>query len=257
MKTENQHRETQIPVHRNLNTAEAKEDALTNMEKCEKPLPAACQNNNILDVRCLLFDLDGTLTDSAPGILHSVQYALEKFSMHLPEETLNRFIGPPLRESFRRYAGMNHTEAECAVKWYRECFVGQGAMFENTVYDGIEAALQALRSRGVPLAVATAKPEVYAIQILDRFGLTTFFEQIHGATLDGTVDTKTQVIQNAIQALPYRSFLMLGDREQDITGAHFCGIPAYGVLWGYGSVQELMSAGADRLLQVPQELQVL
>lgn len=95
------------------------------------------QNKQVDKKTCLLFDLDGTLTDSAPGILHSVQYALKAFSMHLPAQTLNKFIGPPLRESFCRYAGMSHADAERAVARYRECFVGQGAMFENAVYDGI------------------------------------------------------------------------------------------------------------------------
>lgn len=215
------------------------------------------QNKQVDKKTCLLFDLDGTLTDSAPGILHSVQYALKAFSMHLSSQTLNKFIGPPLRESFCRYAGMSHADAERAVARYRECFVGQGAMFENAVYDGIVPALEFLCEHDVPLAVATAKPEVYAVQILERFDLAKYFKQIHGATLDGTVDTKAQVIQNAMQSLPYHSFLMLGDREQDITGAHQCGIPAYGVLWGYGSQQELVDAGADGFVATPQALQTL
>lgn len=206
---------------------------------------------------CYLFDLDGTLTDSAPGILHSVQYALQTFSIQLPEKTLNQFIGPPLRESFRRYAGMNEEEAERAVTRYRECFAGQGAMFENKVYDGIIPALEFLQKQGVPMAVATAKPEEYAIRILQRFALDQYFEQIHGATLDGRIDTKQLVIQKAIEGLPYTSFVMIGDREQDITGAHACTIPAYGVLWGYGTQQELTDAGADRLLTTPQNLRML
>lgn len=210
--------------------------------------------------RCLLFDLDGTLTDSAPGILHSVRFALARAGISPDTVCLNAFIGPPLLDSFMQHAGMTQAQAQRAVQDYRECFVGQQAMFENSVYDGIFPALQALRDLQVPLAVATAKPEPYAVQIMDRFGLSPYFLQIHGATLDGTVHSKEQVIAKAMDALGkigYDSFLMIGDREQDVIGAHRCGIPVCGVLWGYGDREELLRAGADRIIETPEQLTTL
>lgn len=205
----------------------------------------------------ILFDLDGTLTDPGVGIRNSVAYALEKFGIlveHILD--LNCFIGPPLQESFQRFYSFSKEQAEQAVVYYREYYQTRG-MLENLVYGGIPEMLIQLKAHGKTLLVATSKPEVYARQILDHFVLTQYFDYIAGGNLDGTRCQKDEVIAYALeQCPPYASTkpLMVGDRKHDIIGAKRIGIDSIGVLFGYGSTEELADAGAMKLIGTVEEL---
>ena len=195
----------------------------------------------------ILFDLDGTLTDPKEGITRCVQYALESFGICEPERSrLECFIGPPLKEQFMEYAGLNEKQAVMAVEKYRERFQPTG-MFENRVYDGIPEMLESLRSARFRLAVATSKPEVFACRIPEHFGLRDFFEIIVGSELSGARTRKGEVIMEALRRLGTDAAhaVMVGDRMHDVLGAHEAGLFSIGVLFGYGSQQELTQAGAD------------
>ena len=208
---------------------------------------------------CIFFDLDGTLTDSGPGILASVAYALRKLGVEPPEpEKLRPFIGPPLLWSFAHFYGFDEEKSREGVRLYREYFTA-GGMFENSVYPGIPEALERLRDAGFRLAVATSKPEQFSRQIIAHFGLDGYFEAICGASMDETRTDKADVIRYAMDTLgvaPEVS-LMVGDREHDVLGAKAVGVPCLGALWGYGSREELTNAGADALAETPEELSEL
>ena len=195
----------------------------------------------------ILFDLDGTLTDPAPGITNSILHALSKMGRELPErESLYRFIGPPLVPAFQEFLGMTEDEAQRALLFYREYFSVTG-LFENRVYDGIAEALKTLRSAGCTLVLATSKPEVFAARILEHFGLAEDFTLICGASMDESRNTKDAVIGYALETLGHPAIdrvIMVGDRHHDVHGAAKFGIPTVGVLWGYGSQDELTDAGA-------------
>lgn len=202
----------------------------------------------------LFFDLDGTLTDSAPGILDSVRYALEKMGASVPDpETLNRFIGPPLVESFARFCGFDRSTARKAVERYRERFAA-GGLFMNSVYGGVPTLLERLNAAGAKCVVTTAKPECFARRILARFDLAKHFSAVHGATMDETRNTKAAVIAWALAHSGARDgeVVVVGDRADDVEGAKANGLPAIGVLWGYGDAKEL--SGAMRLAETPEEL---
>ena len=203
----------------------------------------------------ILFDLDGTLTDSAEGIVNSVVYALERKGIpYASKQALRRFVGPPLQESFREYCGFSEEEAKDAVRVFREYFTKKG-IYENAVYDGVPEMLDALCKAGFTLAVATSKPEAFAGQILARFGLAKYFTVIAGASMDGT--TKPIVIRQALSRLetePSDRVLMVGDREHDVLGAKEVGIDSLGVLYGYGDEEELRGAGADHIARTPSEI---
>ena len=206
--------------------------------------------------RCVFFDLDGTLTDSGPGITASVAYALEKLGVEPPErEALRCFIGPPLLWSFGHYYGFDEAKCREAVRLYREYFTA-GGMFENSVYPGIPEALARLRDAGLRLAVATSKPELFSRQIIAHFGLEGCFEAVCGAAMDESRTEKADVLRYALDTLgaaPGDS-LMVGDREHDVLGAKALGVPCLGVLWGYGSREELNSAGPCGLAATPAEM---
>ena len=207
----------------------------------------------------VLFDLDGTLTASGPGILASVRYALTTLGAPIPDpEVLDRFIGPPLHESFQLFCGMDADRAWTAVLAYREYFVEHG-QYQNSVYDGIVPVLGALAAAGRVLAVATSKAEVYARSILDHFGLTGHFVEIVGSELDGTRTHKADVVAEALARLgaPADNAVLVGDRAQDVLGARAVGLPCVGALWGYGSIEELTGAGAAALAATPQDLLAL
>ncbi|MBP3633602.1 MAG: HAD family hydrolase [Oscillospiraceae bacterium] len=199
----------------------------------------------------VLFDLDGTLTESGIGITRSVMYALRQFGItERDPETLARFIGPPLVDSFHKYYGFPMEQAELAVKYYREYYSVTG-IFENRVYDGVREMLSALNERGVGCVLATSKPEHYAVKILDHFDLSSYFTAVCGATMDTSRSKKADVIAYALKTVgadPART-VMVGDRDQDILGAKTFGLSAVGVLYGYGSREELLSAGADALAE--------
>ena len=211
------------------------------------------------DLRYLLFDLDGTLTDSAEGILRCVQYALEQCGTPEPDaEKLRPFIGPPLLDSFQEFCGMPPARAAFAVEQYRKRFSTVG-LLENAVYDGIPELLEKLREHGYVLAVATSKPEEYAKRIADKFDFAKYFAGIYGATMDGSLIRKADVIRYALDNLGverenYDQVVMVGDRNNDIYGAKENGIQVIGVLYGYGDLAELQSAGADYIAKMPEEI---
>ena len=202
----------------------------------------------------LLFDLDGTLTDSTEGILKCLVNAIKQMGFEVPEDR-NKFLGPPIRQSFAEFCGMNGKQINEAVKIFRDRYSTVG-LFENRVYDGIPEMLERLKSGGKRLMIATSKPQVYAVRIADRFGLSQFFEFVGGAELDGSRDYKDEVIEYVLaqNGITDRSkVLMIGDRRQDVLGAHKTGIKCMGILWGYGTAEELTEAGADFIAETPQK----
>ncbi|MCP8329152.1 HAD family hydrolase [Streptococcus suis] len=204
----------------------------------------------------ILFDLDGTLTDSGQGILNSVAYALEKMGIEEPDTAnLNRFIGPPLYESFSKFYQLNTEDTQAAVDAFRVYFKEKG-MFENQLYPGIIPLLEELRTAGKTLVIATSKPEIFAKQILEHFGIAHYFDVIAGASLDSSRISKADVIGyaiNQLEAFPKHA-VMIGDREHDIEGARMHQLPAIGVLYGYGSKQEFEKAGATMIVETVQDL---
>ena len=201
-----------------------------------------------MEYESILFDLDGTLTDSAVGIINSVIYALEKYDIKVNDrKELNKFIGPPLKDSFECYYGFSKEQAKTAVEYYREYYRKKG-IFENLLYDGIEDLLKTLKYNNKTLVVATSKPEVFAQQILENFHIAKYFMYIAGSNLDGTRVKKDEVIQYALESCNITNLpkvIMIGDREHDINGAKNVGIDSIGVLYGYGDRVELEKAGAD------------
>ncbi len=204
----------------------------------------------------VIFDLDGTLTDSAPGITACIAHALARHGLAPADPaTLTRFVGPPLRESFAELAGGDPALVAGLIAAYRERFAGVG-LFENTVYPDVAQLLAELRRAGLPLAVATAKPGVYARRILRHFDLAGAFCAVVGSHLDGRRSDKPALVGEALRRLrlPAARVAVVGDRLQDVAGARAWGATAIGVLWGYGGVEELTAAGADHLCQTPLEL---
>ncbi len=205
----------------------------------------------------LLFDLDGTLTDSAEGIMNCAEYALNSMGISEPDRSrLLRFIGPPLIDSFMEFYGLSREDAVKAVAAYRERYPVKG-IFENRVYEGIPEALELLKKGGKRLAVATSKPETYALRILEHFGLSEYFEVVTGAELSGRRNAKSEVIEECLKRLgsPDKSVvLMIGDRRHDVEGAKLCGVKCAGVKFGYAEEGELEKAGADFVFDTPAEL---
>ena len=196
----------------------------------------------------LFFDLDGTLTDPAQGITNSFIHALKYFGLEIPSyETLCTFIGPPLPDTFKNLLGFSEEKAAEGVKKYREYFAEKG-LFENSVYPGIPELLAELKENGKKLVVATSKPEEFSVKIIEHFGLSQYFENVCGSLMDESRSKKDQVIQYAIERNHINDkskVLMIGDRKHDILGAKKVGLKSCGVLFGYGSRQELAEAGAD------------
>lgn len=206
--------------------------------------------------RYIFFDLDGTLTDPMLGITSSVQYALAKFGISVRYlKELIPFIGPPLAQSFQQFYGFSEEQAKEAVEYYREYFSPKG-IFENEIYPGIPQLLRALYDTGFDLAVTTSKPRVYAERILKHFGIDEYFTLVAGSELDGTRVKKDEVIRYALDAygIEGKKALMIGDRMHDMEGAAACGVESVGVLYGYGSREELTAAGAAHLVESVKEL---
>lgn len=207
----------------------------------------------------ILFDLDGTLTDPMLGITSSVRYALSRFGIEVKYlKELIPFIGPPLAESFQVFYGFSKEQAEEAVEYYREYFSPKG-IYENEIYSGIAEMLSELSEAGFELVLATSKPHIYAKEILRYFGIEDYFSFVAGSELDGTRVKKAEVIQYALDMCHISSekAIMVGDREHDIKGAAVCGVESVGVLYGYGSEEELREAGADHLVGSVKELKEL
>lgn len=207
--------------------------------------------------RYFLFDLDGTLTDPGVGITNSVMHALSKYGIEVDDRSsLYPFIGPPLTDSFSRYFGFSEEQALEAVDHYREYFRDKG-LFENEVYEGIPEMLGELKQRGAVIALATSKPYEFSVRILEHFGLHQYFDHIGAATMDGSISRKADVIEHLLSGLgsiDRSSVIMIGDRDQDINGARANGLTSLGVLWGYGSEEELKGAGADFLASAPEDI---
>lgn len=204
--------------------------------------------------KSVLFDLDGTLTDSGEGIINCVIPALKHFGLPVPSrEALRVFVGPPLQDSFIQH-GVPADKAEEAVAVYRSRYVPIG-MFENTPYPGIRELLEALTANGHKLYIATSKPEGMSREILDHFDLSKYFTMICGASMDFSRNTKEAVIAYLLeQSGESENMVMVGDTKFDILGAKHHGIPAIGVSWGYGKVEDMVAAGAETIADTPRQL---
>lgn len=209
----------------------------------------------------ILFDLDGTLTESGEGIINCVAYALEKLGKKEEHpEKLQCFVGPPLKEQFMKYAGLSEEEAEQAVVYYRERYTTKG-MFENCLYPKVPELLELLKINDKILGVASSKPEVYVKQILEHFQIADYFTAIVGSELDGRRTDKAEVIEEALRRMHLEEerdkVLMVGDRSHDVQGAVSCGLQCIGVTYGYGSREELESAGAVYIADSVEDLGIL
>ena len=205
----------------------------------------------------ILFDLDGTLVDSGLGITNSVTYALKKYGIEVADRiSLYKFIGPPLHKSFEMFYDFSPEKAMEAVEYYREYYREKG-VFEVTVYEGMEDTLKNLTSLGKTLIVTTSKPEYFAKQVLEYIGLAKYFKMIAGSNLDGTRTAKAEVIRYAFEQCNITDLskvIIVGDREHDVLGAEKIGIDSVGVLYGYGSEEELKNAGATYLAKTPADI---
>lgn len=206
----------------------------------------------------VLFDLDGTIIDSAHSIISASKYALNAMGKPVPsEEVLRKFVGPPLMDSFTGFIGMTIEEARQAVNAYRVYYNELGGIFDCTVYDGIESVFKSLKADGRVLAVATTKPERASVRILEHFGLTGYFDFIAGDTDEGTRSAKSDVIAYCLKGLgePNKSeVIMIGDREHDIIGANKNDVDSIGVLYGCGTREELINAGANYIAVTPEDI---
>ena len=197
--------------------------------------------------KAILFDLDGTLTDSGEGIINCALFALEHFGLPLPDrETMRVFVGPPLHQSFIKF-GVPEDQADEAVRVYRSRYIPIGK-FENFPYPGVRELLEKLRTDGHKLYVATSKPEAMSIEILEHFDLAKYFTIICGATFDTSRSTKADVIAYLLQQSGKAGdTVMVGDTAFDVIGAKAHGIPTIGVSWGYGKVADMVEAGAKAI----------
>ena len=219
------------------------------MNKCENQ---KMYIHKISKYNVILFDLDGTLTDPGLGITNSVAYALEKKNIKVSDRTtLYKFIGPPLQDSFSQFYGFSQDECMTAIEDYREYYRDKG-IYENELYEGIEALLQELKAAGKKIILATSKPEEFAVRILEYFHIDRYFDCIAGATMDGTRSIKADVIKFALEQFGVTDLsttVMVGDRKYDILGAAQAGIDSIGVLYGYGDHQELKDADATYIAE--------
>jgi hypothetical protein len=215
-----------------------------------------------------LFDLDGTLSQSEPGIFNCIRYALEAAGLpELSKDVLKTFIGPSLYDSFTTNCHVSHEQALWLVDKYRERYNVVG-LYETAIYDGIPETLRALKERGAKVGIATSKPTEPTKKILEKFDLARYFDVVVGSNPDGTGSDKQMLIAEALEKLramnkgemqtPEQNgscdAVMIGDRMYDIHGGHACGIDTIGVLYGYGSPEELKAAGADYIINRPEEL---
>ena len=204
--------------------------------------------------KTILFDLDGTITDSGPGIINCAEPVLDHYGIHVESrEALRVFVGPPLRDTFLKF-GVPADEVENAIKLYRSRYIPVG-IYENTPYPGIREVLTQLRSAGHQLCVATSKPESMAHIVLDHFDLSQYFDLICGATLEKTRDNKEAVIGYLLEQTPVgQEVIMVGDTKFDVLGAASHGIPTVGVSWGYGTPEDMLQAGAVSVANTMEEL---
>lgn len=204
--------------------------------------------------KAILFDLDGTLTDSGEGIINCASLALKHFGLPIPDKQAMRvFVGPPLRDTLVQF-GIKEADVEEALQIFRGRYTTHG-IYENELYPGIPELLSNLKEQGHKLYVATSKPEVMALTVLNRFEISKYFDIIAGATLDSSRDSKAAVIAYLMeQAGDTAQPVMVGDTAFDVIGAATHGIPTIGVAWGYGKVEDMEKAGAAAIAQTTAEL---
>ena len=204
--------------------------------------------------KTILFDLDGTLTDSGEGIINSASLALEHFGIPVPDrQTMRVFVGPPLRDTFVKF-GMRKEDCDEGIRVFRSYYTTKG-IFENFPYPGIPELLRDLKAAGHKLYVATSKPEFMAEQVLARFDLAQYFDRICGASTDETRSTKEDVIAYLLKETgDVAHAVMVGDTAFDVIGAKAHGIPTIGVSWGYGKTEDMTAAGAAAIADTSREL---
>ena len=199
----------------------------------------------------ILFDLDGTVTDSQLGIKNSVAYALNYFGINVDNmEDLNKYLGPPLRQSFINFAGLSEENSHIGMTKYRE-YYGPKGIFENELYSGIVDLFEKLKINNKKIVLATSKPWIYAEIILEHFNIKKYFDFVAGSELNGVRTNKADVIKYAIDKfnIDIDNAVMIGDREHDILGAKYNGVKTIGVLYGFGSKEELENAGVDYIAE--------
>lgn len=213
-----------------------------------------------MKIHTILFDLDGTLTDSGEGIMNAVRYTLERYGRTATEAQLRSFIGPPLQTQFQQFLNVSEEEGKRAVSIYREYYTDRG-IFENKLYPGVIELLEQLKYAGFRICMATSKPEKFAVQIAEHFSFASYFDRIGGALMNGNRTKKCEVIEYVLgeegiskESRSRDGVLMIGDREHDILGARQTGIHSMGVLYGYGSREELEDAGAERIAETPEQI---
>ncbi len=202
----------------------------------------------------LFFDLDGTLTESAPGIMRCFRYALDRLGISPNGKSLRVVVGPPLRDSFLDF-GVPESEADLAVSLFREEYVGKGA-YECSVFPGIKELLESMKEQGIPMAIVTSKPTPEAKEIAKHFGLAPYFEEVFGSSLDGKHESKELIIQDALVRFPLSKYrpLMIGDTPFDMIGAEKSGIQGIEVSWGYGDKEALKEVPHLCLASSPEDL---
>lgn len=203
----------------------------------------------------VLFDLDGTLTDPKEGIVSCIQYAFSRLDIALdPAFNLESIIGPPIHDTFEKLCG-DEPSVETAISLYRERYAQTG-LFENELYDGITDCLDRVSARAESIHVATSKLTAFSERIIEHFGLDQYINVVFGSELDGSLSNKTDLLGHILQdqGIDPENAVMIGDRSFDVIGARNNGIRALGVLWGYGSEEELKTAGADRICAHPKEI---
>lgn len=201
-------------------------------------------------MKTILFDLDGTLTDSREGILNSIQYALSVYGIDEEKENLGMFLGPPAHIAFQEFYGFSEDKAFEITNVFRNRYAEKG-IYENTLYNGITDLLQKLYDNGFKLCVATSKPEVYTEKILSHFDIRKYFDVVVGSDFEGKLCKKSDIIAKVIESGNYRkeNCVMVGDRKYDIIGAKENNIKSIAVLYGYGNLEEFELSGADYIAE--------
>lgn len=209
----------------------------------------------------ILFDLDGTITEPREGIINAMLYAFGKYGIKVEDRTtLYKYIGPPLRDSFREFCGFDDAQTEDAVRYYREYYSVDGIL-GNDIMPGMEAAFVRLKAAGCHLYVATSKPEIFAKQILEHLGLADYFDMVAGSSMDGSRDKKELVIEYLLKQTgigtereALKDTVMVGDRCYDIVGAQHFGMDNIGVTFGYGDREEFLACGAMKIVDTAEEM---
>ena len=205
----------------------------------------------------IIFDLDGTIIDPSVGIVHSLLYALDKMNTKAKgKDVLLKFIGPPLIDSFKKYFGFDDETAKQAIKHYRAHFKEEGVL-ACSLYEGVETVIKTLKGKGKRLLVATTKPEIHAIEVLEHFHLEPYFDFVAGSYLDGRRVDKGELIIHALESTGITELdkvMIIGDRKHDTVGAKTAGIDSMGILYGFGHLKELEDAGATYIAPSPGDI---